>query len=157
MRPYGRLVRSAVEFIRQHRPRAIAIPYWADRHPDHHGASGALTEAVFKSGLRRYDADGEAWRPESISYYFINNSAPPSFVIDVSEHYGRKRAALECFRSQFAPTGNDAVATRLSAPAFRRLIESRDAQLGAQIGVEYAEGFIVRDLLQRATLFTRDG
>ena len=115
-----------------------------------------LTEAAFKSGLRRYDAAGEAWRPESVCYYFINNNAAPSFVIDVSEHYERKRAALDCFRTQFAPTGDDAVATRLSAPAFRRLIESRDAQFGAQIGAAFAEGFVVRDLLQRATLFRQD-
>jgi hypothetical protein len=33
------------------------------------------------------------------------------------------------------------------------LIESRDAQLGAQIGTEFAEGFVVRDVLQRTTLF----
>ncbi len=150
------LVRSAVEFLRRHRPRAIAIPYWADRHPDHQGASEALTEAAFKSGLRRYDASGDAWRPESVCYYFINNSAPPSFVIDVSDHYDRKRAALDCFRTQFAPSGDDAVPTRLSAPAFRRLIESRDAQFGAQIGAGFAEGFVVRDLLQRTTLFSRE-
>jgi bacillithiol biosynthesis deacetylase BshB1 len=146
------LVRSAVEFLRRHRPRTIAVPYWEDRHPDHQGASAALTEAVFKSGLRRYDAKGDAWRPESVCYYFINDSAPPSFVVNVSEQYARKRAALDCFQSQFAPTGDDAVATRLSVPAFRRLIESRDAYLGARIGAEFAEGFIVRDVPQRATL-----
>jgi bacillithiol biosynthesis deacetylase BshB1 len=150
------LVRSAVEFLRRHRPRAIAVPYWADRHPDHQGASHALTEAVFKSALRRYEATGDAWRPESVCYYFINNSAAPSFVIDVSDQYERKRAALDCFRSQFAPSGDDAVPTRLSAPTFRRLIESRDAQFGAQIGVAFAEGFVVRDLVQRSTLFKAD-
>jgi hypothetical protein len=60
------------------------------------------------------------------------------------------------FNAIGAMRGEDAVPTRLSAPAFRRLIESRDAQFGAQIGVGFAEGFIVRDLLQRATLFSRD-
>src|SRR5687767_15440811 len=28
-------VRRAVELIRQSRPRAVALPYWHDRHPDH--------------------------------------------------------------------------------------------------------------------------
>ena len=132
------LVRSAVEFIRKHKPRAIAIPYWDDRHPDHRGASEALTQAAFKSALRRYETTSEPWRLERTCYYFINTSATPSFVIDVSAHYARKREALECFRTQFTPKGADAVQTPLSTPSFRQLIESRDAQFGAQIGVAFA-------------------
>src|SRR5919204_3841563 len=46
------LIRSAVDVIRRHRPRAIAIPYWDDRHPDHRGASDVLRVAAFTSGLR---------------------------------------------------------------------------------------------------------
>src|ERR1017187_2374031 len=45
------LVRSAVDLIRRHRPRALAIPYGRDRHPDHGTASHVLTIAAFKSGL----------------------------------------------------------------------------------------------------------
>src|SRR5438067_1582865 len=54
---------EAVAYIRRHRPRVIAVPYGSDRHPDHTAASAVLTEASFNSGLRRYPADGEAWRP----------------------------------------------------------------------------------------------
>lgn len=150
------LVRSAVEFIRRHRPRAIAVPYWSDRHPDHRGASEALSRAAFSSALRRYETGAAPWRVQSVCYYFINDSAPPSFVVDVSAHYATKRKALDCFRSQFAPSGDDAVQTRLSAPAFRQLIESRDAQFGAQIGAAFAEGFVVREVLERDTLFRDD-
>jgi len=151
--PSAELVRSAASFLRRHRPRAIAIPYWDDRHPDHRGASETLTQAAFKAALRRYEAAGDPWRVESVSYYFINHSVLPSFVIDVTAQYPKKQAALDCFRSQFAPTGPSAVQTPLSAPTFRRLIESRDAQFGAEIGVLYAEGFVVRNLPQRKTLF----
>jgi bacillithiol biosynthesis deacetylase BshB1 len=145
-------VRAAVDVIRRHQPRAIAIPYWRDRHPDHGAASRVLTAAAFKSGLRRYESDRAPWRPEWLCYYFINDSAPPSFVVDVSAHYERKREALACFRSQFAPTGDTAVSTRLTADSFRQLIESRDAQFGALAGVAFAEGVIVRDPIVRATL-----
>jgi N-acetylglucosamine malate deacetylase 1 len=145
-------VRAAVDVIRRHQPRAIAIPYWRDRHPDHGAASRVLTGAAFKSGLRRYETDRAPWRPEWLCYYFINDSAPPSFVVDVSAHYDRKREALACFRSQFAPTGDTAVSTRLTADSFRQLIESRDAQFGAQAGVAFAEGVIVREPVVRSTL-----
>ncbi len=144
---------DAVTFIRRHRPRVVAAPYWADRHPDHVAASHLLTEACFNAGLRRYRAEGEAWKPEWICYYFINDSAAPSFVIDVSDVYDRKLAALDCHSSQFtAPAPGGAVATRLNSPLFRQLIESRDAQFGAQAGVRFAEGVVVREPIIRATL-----
>jgi N-acetylglucosamine malate deacetylase 1 len=146
-------VRAAARIIRQARPRTVAIPYWSDRHPDHVAASQIMSEAVFSAGLRRYDPDSAAWRPEWTCYYFINDSVPPSFVVDVSAHYRRKREALACHRSQFARQDNQGVATRLTSPLFQQLVESRDAQFGALAGVQFAEGLIVRDPIVRPHLF----
>jgi N-acetylglucosamine malate deacetylase 1 len=145
-------IRSAVDLIRRHRPRTIAIPYWDDRHPDHVAASHVLRAAAFKSGLRRYVTGTDPWSPDWICYYFINDSIVPSFVVDVSAHYERKREALDCHRSQFQTAGANQVATRLSAPTFRQLIESRDAQFGALAGVAYAEGVVVREPVRRSGL-----
>jgi N-acetylglucosamine malate deacetylase 1 len=138
-------LKSAVALIRRAQPRTIAVPYFLDRHPDHVAASHLLTEAAFSSGLRRFEPSLEAWKPSRVCYYFINDSAPPSFVIDVSDVYERKRRALACYVSQFRPPESDAVHTRLTSPRFRQLIESRDAQFGALSGVGFAEGFVVRD------------
>ena len=145
-------VRSAVDMIRRHRPRAMAIPHWDDRHPDHVAASHVLSVAAFRSGLRRYATDADPWRPDWVCYYFINDSAPPSFVVDVSPHDQRKRDALDCYRSQFAPAEDGAVATRLTHATFRQLIESRDAQFGALAGVAFAEGVVVREPVRRSGL-----
>jgi len=142
---------QAVSVIRRHRPRVVAAPYWRDRHPDHEAASELLTEAVFNAGLRRYVAEGEAWKPEWLCYYFINDAAEPSFLIDVSAHYDTKRAALECHASQFTRQ-SDTAATRLNTPIFRQLIESRDAQFGARAGVAWAEGVVVREPIVRVSL-----
>jgi bacillithiol biosynthesis deacetylase BshB1 len=152
MTPTAELLRSAVDMVRRLRPRAIAIPYWDDRHPDHVTSSEVLGKAIFKSGLRRYDTGVEAWRPEWVCYYFINDSVVPSFVVDVSDVYERKQRALDCYRSQFAPSDADARPSRLTAPTFRRLIESRDMQWGALAGVAYAEGVIVREPVARSGL-----
>ena len=108
-----------------------------------------LVEAIFSAGLRRYDAEGEAWKPDWTCFYFINDHVAPSFVVDVSEQYDVKRKALACHVTQFAPRAADAVATRLTTSRFQQLIESRDAQFGAQIGVAFAEGFVVREVLTR--------
>ena len=148
---------SAVAFIRRHQPRVVAAPYWVDRHPDHGAASAVITEAVFNSGLRKYSVGGEAvepWKVEWICYYFINDAVTPSYVVDVSDYYERKRQALDCHSSQFQP-GPGAVGTRLNTPLFRQLVESRDAQFGAQAGVTWAEGVVVREPVLRPTLFRK--
>lgn len=145
-------LQQAVEFIRRHQPKTIAVPYWSDRHPDHRIASELLTDAVFNAGLRRYPAEGDAWKADWICYYFINDAATPSFVVDVSGHYEAKRAALDCYKSQFERTSHETSDTRLNTPLFRQLIESRDAQLGALAGVRWAEGIVVREPLLRTTV-----
>lgn len=145
-------VRIVVELIRRARPKTIAVPYERDRHPDHVAASRLLTRAAFQSGLARYAAAGEQWRADWLVYYFINDSTRPSFVVDVSAQYAVKRAALACHRSQFAPPSTGAAATRLNTPRFQQLIESRDAQFGALVGVEFAEGVLVRELMAREHL-----
>jgi LmbE family N-acetylglucosaminyl deacetylase len=91
-----------------------------------------------------------------VCFYFINDSIAPSFVVDVSEHYQRKRDALACHRSQFTPADGAAVATRLTSPLFLQLVESRDAQFGAQAGVSFAEGLVVRGPIVRPGLFRDD-
>jgi N-acetylglucosamine malate deacetylase 1 len=145
-------VRQAAALIRAARPRAIAVPHWSDRHPDHVAASRVLTEAVFSAGLRRYQAKGEAWKADWICYYFINDSVAPSFVIDVSPFYERKREALACHATQFT-LESGRVDTRLTSPRFQQLIESRDAHFGALIGVPFAEGLVVKEPVIRPHLF----
>ena len=144
---------SVAAFVRRHRPRVVAAPYWSDRHPDHVAASALITEGVFNAGLRKYQTEGDAWKVEWICYYFINDTDKPSFVVDVSDYYETKRKALDCHVSQFQPPGSGSAATRLNTPLFRQLIESRDAQFGALAGVTWAEGFVVRDPVPHAGLF----
>lgn len=161
---------DVVRLVRACRPDVVAIPYWNDRHPDHRAASEALSRAVFKAGLRKFHVaaaprpwivpplfrevpPADAWRPRRICYYFINDDAPVSFAVDVSEVYDKKRQALACHTTQFTPDGVDRVETRLTASTFFQLIESRDARLGALTGVAFAEGVVLREPLLRASLF----
>jgi N-acetylglucosamine malate deacetylase 1 len=150
-------VRPIVELIRACRPAAIALPYGNDRHPDHVATHQLITNASFSSGLRHYVADGEPWKADWLVSYFINDAAPPSFLIDVSEVYEIKRRALACHRTQFSPTASDQTSTRLTSPLFQQLIESRDAQFGALAGVRWAEGFVVREPVVRRHLLRGNG
>jgi bacillithiol biosynthesis deacetylase BshB1 len=144
---------AVTTLVRKARARVVAVPYGVDRHPDHVAASQMLTEAVFNSGLRRYNVDGDPWRPEWTCYYFINDSATPSFLVDVSPYYEVKRRALQCHVSQFRAATAGGVQTRLNSPLFQQLVESRDAQFGALAGVPFAEGIIVKEPVIRSSLF----
>jgi N-acetylglucosamine malate deacetylase 1 len=144
-------MRKVVELIRRVRPKSIAVPYWHDRHPDHQASAALLREAIFNAKLRKYAATGDPWQPEWVCHYFINDAAPVSFVVDVSEHYETKRRALACYASQFS-RATDSADTRLNSPSFSRLIESRDAQLGALSGVRFAEGLVVTEPVVREHL-----
>jgi len=148
-------VRAIVDVVRRARPAAIAVPFADDRHPDHRLAATLLASAIFKAGLRRYPTADAPWRAEWVCAYFINDSAPPSFVVDVSDVYDLKRRALACHASQFRPVATDAAETRLTSPLFLQLVESRDAQFGATAGVRFAEGFIVREPVVRPLLTDR--
>jgi bacillithiol biosynthesis deacetylase BshB1 len=143
--------RRVAEVIRAARPRAIALPYWQDRHPDHLAAFTLLRDGVFNAKLRKYEANGEAWQAEWICFYFINDSTSPSFVVDVSDYYDIKRKALACYRSQFV-RATGAAETRLNSPGFNQLIESRDAQFGALAGVRFAEGIVTTEPVVRMGL-----
>ena len=148
-------VRAIASLVRRARPRSIAIPYELDRHPDHGAAHRLLRLAIFRAGLRRVETGEPAWSAEWTCAYFINDSVAPSFVVDVSAHYEKKREALACHGSQFRPAAPGSAATRLTSPLFLQLIESRDAQFGAQAGVAFAEGVVVREPVVRSGLLDR--
>ena len=144
-------LRRTVELIRRVRPRTVAVPYWSDRHPDHSAAASLLRDAVFNAKLRRYEAAGDPWQTEWVCFYFINDAGPVSFVVDVSAHYEKKRQSLACYRSQFT-AATELVQTRLNAPGFAQLIESRDSHFGALAGVRFAEGIVVAEPVVREHL-----
>ena len=144
---------AVAELIRRAQPSIVAIPHARDRHPDHGAAHLLLVRAIFDAGLRRFPATGDPWRARAVCSYFINDHEAPSFVVDVSEFYERKREALACYRSQFSAETPDPVVTRLTSPLFAQLVESRDSQFGARADVRWAEGFVAQQPLRMGQLF----
>jgi len=147
-------LRAVVEAIRSARPKLLAINWGVDRHPDHRAGSQLLEEAVFTAGLRRYETGQEPYRPARLLYYFINDEAEPSLLVDVTPFHAKKIESLFAHGSQFARVGGE-VETRLnSAIGLPYRIEARDRLFGHKAGVELAEGFVIKqpllvgDLLQ---------
>lgn len=126
--------------IRKFKPRIVFAPYWKDRHPDHVACSGLVQEAVFNAKLRKYLPDSEPVNVEQMYFYFINDVYEADLMVDVTDCYDEKIAALSAYRSQFI-TAQGTVATPLNQGYIER-VEARDRILGQKRMLTYAEGFV---------------
>src|SRR5438477_10366631 len=89
--------------IRELRPRTVILPYWEARHPDHYHASTLGYEGCFLAGLKQLPIEGEAYRPFKILYSSSYADVRPTFVVDITAQYERRRRAILTFASQFRP------------------------------------------------------
>ncbi|NQX64856.1 bacillithiol biosynthesis deacetylase BshB1 [Paenibacillus alba] len=126
--------------IRTYQPRIVFAPYWQDRHPDHIACSELIQEAVFNAKLRKYLPDSEPVNVEHLYFYFINDVYEADIMVNVTEWYAQKLAALSAYRSQFI-TGQGTVATPLNQGYVER-VEARDRLMGQRRMITYAEGFV---------------
>ncbi|MBO8170738.1 MAG: bacillithiol biosynthesis deacetylase BshB1 [Bacillaceae bacterium] len=141
-------IAPVVSLIRQHQPRIVLAPYWKDRHPDHEWTSRLVREAVFNAKIRRYHSElGDAHQVDYVYYYFINQFESPDLAVDVTDCYELKQHALMAYESQFIME-NESVITPLNQDYVQR-VAARDQLIGQQIGVRYAEGFKVREPVQK--------
>jgi bacillithiol biosynthesis deacetylase BshB1 len=131
-----------VDVIRSARPHTVLAPHVLDRHPDHEAAGRLVREACFEAGLAKV-GEGPPHRPGRLFHYMAHSPFEPSFVVDCSQVWDEKRAAVSCYRSQFSPDGGDP-ATALSTGDFLELLEVRGRWFGAMIGARYGEPYLAR-------------
>lgn len=130
------------EVFRRVRPRWLFAPYWVDAHPDHVAATELIEAARFWSKLTKSDLAGEPFHPRRILYYYcvhLRLAAQPSFVVDISPYWQQKRAAIECYHSQFIQ-GRAA-----ESPGFLDRLRDQAAYWGWSIGAAYGEPFASRE------------
>jgi len=138
---------ALAEKIRLARPKTVILPYWEGGHPDHYTAATLGYEACYAAGLKRLPIGGAPHRPKKILYASMYWEVRPSFLVDISPYFERKIKAINCFASQFAGDLRDV--TELY-PAWGRLIDRITTQckyFGHLIGVNYAEPFVVKELM----------
>ncbi|HEX7422248.1 MAG TPA: bacillithiol biosynthesis deacetylase BshB1 [Thermoanaerobaculia bacterium] len=133
-----------IDFIRRVRPKLVFAPWPDERHPDHVRAGQIATDASFYAGLRQIHTKFPAHRPQAVIYYLQNYVLPPSFVVDVSEHWKTKMKAIGAFKSQFFDAKSKEPKTNLADKKFLEMIEARGKHFGAMIGVSYGEAFVTK-------------
>lgn len=135
--------------IRQQRPRWLFAPYWEDAHPDHVAATQLVDAARFWSKFTKTDLPGEPHHPARIYNYYcvhLKLTPQPAFVLDISDQWVQKLAAIRCFESQFI-TGRPT-----QSPTFLDQLRDEAAYWGKTIGTEYGEPFACREPLGLSTM-----
>lgn len=138
---------AVADRIRAAKPRTVILPYWEGRHPDHYTASILGYEACYAAGLKQLPLQGAPHRPKKILYAAMYAEVRPSFVVDISAVFEKKLEAMHCFASQFS---GDMREIAELYPAWGRLVDRIQTQckyFGHLIGVEYAEPFVVKEIL----------
>ncbi len=94
--------------IREHRPDVLFTHHFEDLHPDHAACGKLVREAWYLSGLSRLaelDGGHAAHRPRQLFHFMGHVPFDPTVVIDVSDVWERKVAAIRCYASQLEPGG----------------------------------------------------
>jgi len=126
------------------RPAWIFAPYWVDAHPDHVAATELIEAARFWSKLTKTEMPGAPHHPTRIFYYYcvhLRLVAQPAFVLDISQQWEQKLAAVAAYRSQFVDGRPQ------EPPTFLERIRDQAAYWGWSIGTRYGEPFASREAL----------
>jgi bacillithiol biosynthesis deacetylase BshB1 len=139
-----------VRLVRELRPRVVILPYPIGRHPDHRIASELGRDACYLAGLAKYaPAPGVLpHRPFKILYALAYREDPvkPSFVVDISDTFDAKMAAIRCYASQF----DGALAAGEIFPAghdLYELIRVQSAHYGSLIRKPYGEPYFTHETM----------
>jgi bacillithiol biosynthesis deacetylase BshB1 len=132
--------------IREFRPHTVILPYWEGRHPDHYNASKLGYEGCFLAGLKQMPLGGEPHRPFKIIYSTVYQDVRPSFAVDITAQFEKRKRAILAYKSQFMPPK-----TEKKSKVFLPLDELENEMAliagyyGKLIGTRYAEPFLTRE------------
>jgi bacillithiol biosynthesis deacetylase BshB1 len=135
--------------FRRVRPAWLFAPYWVDAHPDHVAATELVEAARFWAKLTKSDLEGEPFHPRRIYNYYcvhLKLTPQPAFILDISEQWDAKLAAICCYESQFI-TGRPT-----DPPTFLDQLRDEAAYWGKAIGTRYGEPFTCREPIGLASM-----
>jgi bacillithiol biosynthesis deacetylase BshB1 len=141
---------AIAEVIREFQPHVVILPYWEGRHPDHYTSATLGFEACFIAGLKNYyGLSGEPFRPFKILYAAAYATVTPTVAVDITKQYEQRRRAIRAYASQFRPPKNHPRSkVVLPLDELEERMSTTAQYSGRLIGVKYAEGFMVKEVMR---------
>ena len=141
--PTPELIRRISDVIVERRPGIIITHLPFDYHREHRSAYELVKEAVEWAG--HTTIYGDAWVVDRLLLMEVNTLIPnPHVVVDVSDAWPKKEAAIEAYSSQLA---------KFQWGYYQEFMEKKAELRGAQGGCGYAEAFLVGPLAENSPFF----
>lgn len=148
---------TLARICRATRPRVVIAPAPAPfgRHPDHRVAAELVRDAVFVAGLAKADLSTAPFRPLKVVHAitYREDFVRPTFVVDVSETFEAKLAAIGCYASQFDGV-TQAGEVYPNGEPLADIVRHHHAHYGSLIRTKYGEPFFTTEMVRIDDLTT---
>ena len=130
--------------LRRLRPAIVIAPAPPPfgRHPDHRAAAELIRDAVFVAGLRKLGDELPPFRPRKVVHCitYREDYQKPTFVVDISDEFEEKLAAIRCYASQFDGAVQAGEVYPNGEPLYD-IVRHQAAHYGSLIRTRYGEPF----------------
>jgi bacillithiol biosynthesis deacetylase BshB1 len=134
--------------IRRLKPHIVICPALEGRHPDHRVAAQLVRDACFVAGLQKLSPDVPKHRPLKILHCitFRQDFVRPTFVVNVSEDFETKLAAIRCYASQFEGATQAGEVYPTGEP-LEEVVAHHSAYYGALIRAAHGEPYYTTEVM----------
>jgi bacillithiol biosynthesis deacetylase BshB1 len=135
--------------IRRLKPRVVICPALEGRHPDHRVTAQLVRDACFVSGLAKLAPDTPKHRPVKIVHCltYRQDFVRPTFVVDISQEFETKLAAIRSYASQF-DGATQAGEVYPNGEPLEDVVRHHAAYYGTLIRKPYGEPFYTTELVE---------
>ena len=135
--------------IRRFRPRVVIAPAPEGRHPDHIATAQLVRDAAFVAGLAKVEPSLPKHRPHKVIHTitYRQDFVKPTFVVDVSEEFEQKMAAVRCYASQFEGVLQAGEVYPTGEPLYD-VVRHHAAYYGALVRCRYGEPFLTAETMR---------
>ena len=140
---------ALARLIRRFAPRVVIAPALEGRHPDHRISAQLIRDACFVAGLAKIAPDVPRHRPLKIlhSLAYRQDFVRPSFVVDISDEFEQKMAAVRCYSSQFDEAIQAGEVYPTGEPLYD-VVAHYAATYGSLIRTRYGEPFFTTEMMR---------
>lgn len=135
--------------VRRLRPKIVIAPAAQGRHPDHRITAELVRDACFIAGLKKVAPELAPHRPLKVLHCltYREDAVKPTFVVDISDVFEQKLAAIACYASQLTgvrqagevyPTGDDLL----------EVVRHQSAHYGSLIRCRFGEPFYTSETMR---------
>jgi N-acetylglucosamine malate deacetylase 1 len=135
--------------IRRLAPRVVIAPALMGRHPDHRESALLVRDACFVAGLQKIAPDLPRHRPFKVIHCmtFREDFVKPTFVVDISDVFEKKLAAVQAYASQFEGATQAGEVYPNGEPLIE-IVRHQAAHYGSLIRTRYGEPFFTYETMR---------